>query len=498
MTDKKEIFSRNYGKRELSEKTVKGGTFTLVSQLAVFLIKLGSISILARLILPEHFGMVAIVVAIIGFGQLFKDAGLSLATVQSDTITQEQVSLLFWINCTLGLCIALISAGFSPVIAHFYNEPRLTSIGLMLSLNFFFGGLTIQHQALLKRQMHFGRLGAVNVSATVLSVMTALIIISFRRDYWAIIGMSVSLSFFTAVGCWTALRWIPSLPRRGVGAKRFITFGLDMTLFNMVVYICQNIDKVLLGKFFSVVSLGLYSKAYQLVFQTIDQIRIPIFSVALSGLSSLQDSPDKFRDYYIIFLKDIVSIVIFPIALVMIFAEEIIHIFLGPNWLDASIFFRLFAAAALLFVSMTTADQVLVALGRTKRMLKLGLINSSILTIAISIGAVFGGPKIVATTLLGTFLVIMIPMVLYCLHNTRIMLKDFIVSIIPPFASCALISVALWLLKATNFFSTDRMENCLIVAGLFLLSSFLYYYLFVKIIHHINIFTFISDKIKRV
>jgi PST family polysaccharide transporter len=488
--------TRENNSEKLKNKSLRGGTYTLFAQGVIFIIKMGSTAVLARMLVPEDFGLVAMVVAITGFGQLFKDAGLSTATVQSNNITQRQISSLFWINISLGLCITVISFSVSPFIAKFYNETRLININLILALNFFFSGLTIQHQALLRRQMYFGKLAVVQITATVISSIIGVSIGLLRADYWALVWMNLSLTIFTALGCWIACPWMPNWPVRTPGTRRMLYFGLDITGFNFVTYISQNIDKALLGKFIGAAVLGLYSKSYQLVFMVINQIRMPLFSVALSGLSSLQDEPDKFRAYYLFFLKNIVSIIIFPVSIIIIFAEEIIYLLLGHNWIDAAPFFRILAIATIPFVAMTTADQILVALGKTKKYLKLGIYGSLVTIFAISIGISFGAKGVAIMIMFKNFL-IMIPFVLYCFKDTKISLSDFISAIMPSFFICTFVSLFVYLIKKYYFNCAFEISaiSCEVIIVLSIFT--LYYVLFLKYVHKTNVFALIKKILGR-
>ena len=132
--------------------------------------------ILARLLTPEDFGLVAMVTAITGFMVIFKDMGLSMATIQRPEIRHEQVSTLFWINVAVSFVIMLLTAIIAPAIAWFYGRPRLVWITLAFSIGFIFGGLTIQHQALLKRNMRFGTLAAIDIISILGSIIVGVVL----------------------------------------------------------------------------------------------------------------------------------------------------------------------------------------------------------------------------------------------------------------------------------------------------------------------------------
>jgi len=144
--------------------------------------------ILARLLTPHDFGLVAMVTTVTSFLRVFKDAGLSIATVQRERITHAQVSNLFWINIAVSILGTLILAASAPVIARFYHNPRLITITLLLSTTFLISGSTIQHQALLKRQMRFKALALIEVGSMAVGVLIGILMALRGYRYWSLVG----------------------------------------------------------------------------------------------------------------------------------------------------------------------------------------------------------------------------------------------------------------------------------------------------------------------
>src|SRR6476620_9839468 len=140
---------------DLKGRTISSAVVTIIAQGAQFVLNLGSIMVLARLLTPQDFGLFAMVTTVMGFLRVFKDAGLSTVTVQREGITHAQVSNLFWINVAMSGTISVILIVGAPAIAWVYREPRLVGVTLVLSSTFLLSGLTVQHTALLSRQMRF-------------------------------------------------------------------------------------------------------------------------------------------------------------------------------------------------------------------------------------------------------------------------------------------------------------------------------------------------------
>ena len=145
----------------LRRRSVSGAFFTLLTQWMKFVLHVGSLYVLARILTPGDFGLIGMVTAVTGLILHFKDMGLSMATVQRDKVSHAQVSTLFWINVALSGTIALVTALVAPLIARFYGEPRLTWIALALAGGIFVSGFALQHMALLSRQMRFRAIALV-------------------------------------------------------------------------------------------------------------------------------------------------------------------------------------------------------------------------------------------------------------------------------------------------------------------------------------------------
>jgi len=215
-----EFFETEHLKLDLKGRSVRGGAATLAGQGGRFLIQMVSTVVLARLLTPADFGLIAMVTAVTGFAEFFKDLGLSMATVQKAEVTHEQVSVLFWVNVAMSVLIALITAALGPVIAWFYGDPRLATVTVALSLAFVFGGLTVQHQALLRRQMRFTALAIIPVIAMAAAVMAAIIAGSLGAGYWALVIMELTRAATSAAAVWLVCRWWPGLPTRGAGVPQ--------------------------------------------------------------------------------------------------------------------------------------------------------------------------------------------------------------------------------------------------------------------------------------
>jgi O-antigen/teichoic acid export membrane protein len=176
---------------DLKEKTIRGGFARLCAQAATFLLRVGSLMILARLLDPKDFGLLSMVTAFTGVLSLFRDFGLSSATVQRATITEEQISTLFWINILVGGALALLTVVSAPMLAAFYHEPRLSAVTIALAAGFLINAAGVQHSALLQREMRFTALAVINIAALILSSAIAILGAKAGYGYWALVAMNI-------------------------------------------------------------------------------------------------------------------------------------------------------------------------------------------------------------------------------------------------------------------------------------------------------------------
>src|SRR5690606_33686707 len=242
----------------IGKASARGGVWAIAAEGIDFFLRLAAVAVLARLLLPEHFGLISMVTAITAVAERFKDAGLSIATVQFREITHAQISTLFWVNLLLGFLIATFIAALSFPIAAFYDDQRLLQITWAIALSFVFGGLTVQHYALLRRTMQFRKIALVQIGASLGSIVLAILVASLGGEYWALVVREVARTAFLLAGTWAAMPWRPGLPRRGSNVRGMLNFGGNLTLSNIVYYVSYSVDQVIIGRVFGAGPLGLY------------------------------------------------------------------------------------------------------------------------------------------------------------------------------------------------------------------------------------------------
>jgi PST family polysaccharide transporter len=389
---------------------------------------------LARLLGPKEFGLVGMATAFTGILVLFRDFGLSSAAIQRATVTEEQISTLFWINVAVGGLFALLAVGVAPAIAALYHEPRLFAITAVLAAGFLFNAAGVQHGALLQRQMRFTALAVINTLALLTGSAVGIGAALAGFGYWALVAMTVTSPLVSTIGFWLTTRWAPGRPRRGVGVVSMLRFGGAITLNGVILYVASNMEKVLLGRAWGADVLGIYGRAYQLITIPTDNLNSAAGEVAFAALSRLQHEPGRLRSYFLKGYSLVLGLTLPITALCVLFADDVIMVALGPKWTQAAMIFRLLAPTVLVFAIANPLGWLLCSLGLVQRALKMGAVISPLMIVGYLVGLPYGA-KGVAIAYSSVMLLWVIPVIAWSVHGTAISLRDVLGTVWRPLGS---------------------------------------------------------------
>lgn len=426
--------------KDLKEKTLRGGLAKVCAQAASFMLRIGSLMILARLLDPKDFGLIGMVTAVIGVLNLFRDFGLSTAAVQRTTITDEQISTLFWLNIFVGGFLTLLSVAMAPVVASFYHEPKLLWVTAALASGFLLNAAGVQHGAILQRQMRFVALAVIDILALVISTAVGITMAFWGWGYWALVAMTL-IGTVVSTGCvWLTTRWIPGRPRKHVELHSIVRFGGTVTLNSVVVYIAYNFEKVLLGRYWGAEAVGIYGRAYQLSNIPTENLNSSIGGLAFSALSRVQEDASRLKSYFLKGYSLILTLTL-PITVVCaIFADDLILVLLGPKWKEAAAILRLLAPTILIFALINPFSWLLFSIGKVGRSLKIALVIAPLVITGYIIGLPHG-PKGVALAYSVAMTLWVIPHIAWCVRGTVMSFWDVLQTLSRPLLSAALAAV---------------------------------------------------------
>jgi O-antigen/teichoic acid export membrane protein len=420
--------------KDLKERVIRGGFAKVCAQAASFTLRIGSLMILARLLDPKDFGLVGMVTAFTGVLNLFRDFGLSAATVQRVDVTDEQISTLFWINILVGVILAFSLAALAPVVVSFYHEPHLLWVTIALASAFLFNAAGVQHSALLQRQMRFTALAIIDIISLVVSTITGISMATGGFGYWALVAAAVSLPLITSICLWLTTGWLPGRPRLRVGLRPFVRFGGTLTLITIIMYLAYNLDKVMVGRFWGAVAVGIYGRAYQLINIPTENLNSAVGEVAFAALSRVQKDPMRLRDYFLKGYSLVLALTI-PITMaVALFARDLIFVLLGPKWSDAAEIFRLLAPTILIFALINPIGWLIFSLGMVGRSLKASLVFAPLVIAGYAIGLPHG-PKGVAFGYSAVMTLWAVPLIIWGIHGTVISFRDIVLAASRPLIS---------------------------------------------------------------
>ncbi len=401
------FFETEHLKSDLKGRVVRGSAATMIGQVAVQMVRIGSIVVLGRLLTPDDYGKIAMISAVTGFVAMFKDMGLSMATVQREEVSHIQVSTLFWINVALSALVMLIVMGLAPWISWFYGQPLLLWLTLAMAGTFLFGGLTIQHQALLRRQMRFGALAKIEVGRTMFAVCVGILAALAGAGVWSLVFMQIGGAAFNAVLVWIVCPWRPGLPARHAGIRSMVGFGGYLTGFNGLNYFARNLDKVLIGRFCGAIQLGFYYKAYELLMLPIRQVSAPISAAIIPALCRLQNEPEKMRGFYLRSISVIALITMPAVAFLIAGSRDVLLLLIGPQWEEAARVFAVLGFSALIQPIYVTQSWLHVAVGRTDRMFRWGLVGSTIIVVSFVVGIPWGAIGVAISYTIAVYLILL-------------------------------------------------------------------------------------------
>jgi O-antigen/teichoic acid export membrane protein len=414
-------------------------------QSAQFALNLASTAVLARLLVPGDFGLIAMATAVSNLLALILDLGLGSATVQRSDLTHSQASALFWINTALGLVFAAILAALAPLVAQFYGHPQLVPVTMALASGFIFVGLSVQPNALLRRQMRFSSLAGIDLVSLTLGIAAAIASAAWGAGYWSLVYFQLVQSATAAAGSWLACGWRPDPPTSAVRVRPMLSFGVGLTGFNVLAYLSRTLDNVIIGRSAGSAALGLYLKSYSMLLLPVDRLRGPVSAVVVPALSLLQTDRPRFRTYFLKALTCVAAIGMPVVVFLFVFAQEAVMIVLGPQWQESVVLFQLLAPAAFVETFNTVGSWACTPFGKSGRLVRWQIFATSVMALSFLIGVRWGAVGVAAACSVST-VALRLPGLPYLLKDSPISSMDVLRALaLPACASMATGAVVLWL-----------------------------------------------------
>lgn len=370
----------------LTTRTIKSIGWSGISQIVRLLGQFAITAILARLLIPKDFGLVAMVIVFTNFITIFRDFGLAAALIQHEETTEEHISSMFWINILTGFILALVLSALAPTIANFYREDRLVLITIILASTFFISSFGIVQNALFMKELNYKPITIIWTLTVMISGAVAVILAFTGFGVWSLVYQQVVSSLLLGFLPWAFCRWKPKFLFHWRKVKELLGFGLNLTGFNLVNYFSRNLDNLLIGKFLGSLSLGFYNFAYQLMVFPLGSISYTIGEVMFTSLSIIKKDKEKVR-YAYLKATSYIAVITFPLMIgLLVIAPQFIRVIFGSKWERSIFLIQILAIIGLIQSISTTVGWIFQSQGRTKIMFWCGIFSTTILATAFVLG----------------------------------------------------------------------------------------------------------------
>ena len=432
----------------LKQKTISGVRWTTFSSAINAILQLLQLMILARYLSPHDFGLVAILMVIVGFSQIFVDFGLSKAIIYKQKITHNQLSTLYWLNIILSIFIFLIIVIFSAYIAQFYNESGLDNLIIIISTSFVIQAFGQQYRTLFQKELQFNILAKIDVFAAIVSFITAIVLAINNFGVYSLICPIIVMTFIkTILLVYFGLSsHKPNLYFDIKEVKEFLSFGGYTVGNGIVSTVATQVDILIIGKLLGTETLGLYSIIKELILRPSQLINPIITKVAFPAMSKVNHDIDKIRSVYLR-LINYISSVNFPVYIAsFILAPEIITIFLGEKWLNGVVIFKIFSIWALIRAIGNPIGSLVMAMGKPQYEMYWNILMMFFTPFMVYISS-FWGVEGVAWGNLISIIILFIPEWYFLTYKLcKASLKEYFLSSFYPFVLSSIVGMIIYLL----------------------------------------------------
>jgi O-antigen/teichoic acid export membrane protein len=376
--------------KEHTQVTLSGLKWSGLSQFALQLISFIFNIILARLLSPKEFGIIAIITVFVGFLSLFKDFGFGAVLISKEKVDDLDYSTVFWTNLGLGALMTIVLCFSGTYIADFYTEPRLEQLIYVVSFLFVVQAFNFVQIIILKRQLKFKKLAAVSVFSILFSGIIGIIFALMGFGVWSLIIKDLAHACIYLIIIWRISSWKPAFKFSTQRFRYFLSTGFALIGTKSLNYVSRSLDNLLIGKYIGFLGLGIYNRAYSFMTFPVYKITGVLSSVLFPSLSIIQNDLQRIKD---IFLKStqITAFVIFMImGLVYVNATEFVLLVLGEQWKDLIPILKIFSLPSALQSITILTENIFRSQNKYKLEFKLNIAVSIILIVAIIIGLQYG------------------------------------------------------------------------------------------------------------
>jgi O-antigen/teichoic acid export membrane protein len=437
----------------LKQKTLTGFLWSSAGTLGNGIISLIVTMILARILTPSDFALIALLQVFLTISNVVVDSGFSQAIIRDDNPSKTDLSSVFYFNILLSLTIYIILYLLAPKISLFYDSPELIKLSRVVFLVIIFNSFSLIQNATLNRNLNFATLNKCSVLGSLFAGVISIIMAFSGLGIWALVANSVLLPFFRSILLWYYSKWRPIINFSFKSIKRYLGFGIFLMFQGVIDAISTNLITLVIGKVYTKNELGYYSQGKKLDGYIVTPFNTIIQKVTYPILAKIKNEETRIKDAY----RQIVGVVMFAFIPVMLFtiftSKNMIIIFFGDQWGPAGIYLKIVAISQILFPLQIVCTNVVMLKGKTNIMLYFSFIKHGLrigLVFAfINHGVLYLAIVFALSTIIGSILFIVLGMKLLK-YSFSELIKDLYKTIISSFISITIVGLVGYLLSASN------------------------------------------------
>jgi O-antigen/teichoic acid export membrane protein len=346
--------------------------------------------VLARLLSPTDFGLVAMAAIFIGFADLVRDMGTGAGIVQTDAPTADLLSSVFWLNLGLGVLLTALLIVLAPVVAVLLREPRLTPVLRTLSVSMLFAAAGVVHTSMLTRELRFRQLAVVELCSALAGSILGVALALKGYGVWSLIGQSVCTVVMVSGGTWLASEWRPRFVFDAASLRSILGFSANLTGFNAFNYFARNADNLLIGRYLGTQNLGFYDLAYRVMLYPLQMISWALGRALFPVYARLRAEPARLAAAYLKVTRG-VALIAFPVIFgILSIAHPFVETALGPAWSPVVPLLLILGPLSALQAIGTTVGYVYQATGRTDLLFAWGIGAGLLLITSFAVGLHWG------------------------------------------------------------------------------------------------------------
>ena len=334
--------------------------------------------VLARLLSPSDYGVIAMLWVFIAVADQFINSGFANALVRKASCDSSDYSTAFWFNMT----VSLICYGFlfvcAPAIARFYQMDILSPVIRVYGLTLPLGALTLVQSAIMRRNLQAERSAVIMLCCTIISGATGIWLALRGYGVWALVYQQIANSVIATILLWSTGKWVPKMQFSRQSMRYLWGFGSKMLVTGIISSLYANIYSIVIGKKYDSTSLGIFNRGQKFARIFPDIAESVLVKNSLPLMSQVQDNTDRMIHVYREFIKLAYFITIPGVVIIGMLAEPIVHVVLTDKWVDSIPYIRLFSLTAIFFPFSSINLNLLQAYGRSDYTLKAEIIKKSI------------------------------------------------------------------------------------------------------------------------